>query len=249
MTLQEAIDNDVFISGATQSYTTEIPNPGHSVDEIWISVNGNEMILQDALSISDGLCGSPPTTPYTNSINLGQFASEIEVSPNISFQDAIDNGDFCCIPETCASLGYNCGIADDGCGGTLSCGSCYPYLCQNNICSLICGTCIIYSPIPPASCGTTIVNPFPDACGCVGPQICCPPSCRMYAPPHPSWCSGGIIVGSPPDVCGCPRPPTCCPDPPSCPMYSPPAPDWCSGGTILPGIVDECGCVGHLRCV
>jgi len=29
-----------------------------------------------------------------------------------------------CIPETCASLGYNCGIWDDGCGNPLNCGSC-----------------------------------------------------------------------------------------------------------------------------
>ncbi|MGA7121787.1 MAG: hypothetical protein WBY94_16895 [Polyangiaceae bacterium] len=29
-----------------------------------------------------------------------------------------------CTPETCASLGFNCGPAGDGCGGTLECGTC-----------------------------------------------------------------------------------------------------------------------------
>ena len=34
------------------------------------------------------------------------------------------DGSVPCKPTTCATLGYNCGITDDGCGGTLSCGSC-----------------------------------------------------------------------------------------------------------------------------
>jgi hypothetical protein len=29
-----------------------------------------------------------------------------------------------CTPQTCAGLGYTCGAAGDGCGGTISCGSC-----------------------------------------------------------------------------------------------------------------------------
>jgi hypothetical protein len=29
-----------------------------------------------------------------------------------------------CTPTTCAALGYNCGVAADGCGGVLSCGTC-----------------------------------------------------------------------------------------------------------------------------
>ena len=34
------------------------------------------------------------------------------------------DGSVACKAETCASLGYTCGVAGDGCGGTLSCGSC-----------------------------------------------------------------------------------------------------------------------------
>ena len=29
-----------------------------------------------------------------------------------------------CVPATCSSLGYTCGTASDGCGGTLNCGTC-----------------------------------------------------------------------------------------------------------------------------
>ena len=34
------------------------------------------------------------------------------------------DGSVACTPETCSSLGYTCGVAGDGCGGTLNCGSC-----------------------------------------------------------------------------------------------------------------------------
>ncbi len=29
-----------------------------------------------------------------------------------------------CVPQTCSSLGYNCGTHNNGCGGTISCGTC-----------------------------------------------------------------------------------------------------------------------------
>ncbi|MGZ3473515.1 MAG: tryptophan synthase alpha chain, partial [Polyangiales bacterium] len=35
-----------------------------------------------------------------------------------------------CTPTTCATLGYNCGLAADGCGGILDCGTCIaPSVC------------------------------------------------------------------------------------------------------------------------
>lgn len=120
MTLQEAVNDNVFIEGATQSSTTEIPNPGHSADEIWVSINGDEMSLEQALSTT-GLCGSDsPSSSYTESINVGQFASEIEISPGTSLQDVINSGEFCCAPDcTCASnicIGDTC--IDPDCGRT-----------------------------------------------------------------------------------------------------------------------------------
>jgi hypothetical protein len=41
-----------------------------------------------------------------------------------------------CQPKTCASLGDNCGAVADGCGGTLSCGTCGSgQTCQANVCT------------------------------------------------------------------------------------------------------------------
>jgi len=45
-----------------------------------------------------------------------------------------------CVPDTCAGLGYNCGSWSDGCGGTLSCGTCASgYTCTA-------GTCVAVTP-------------------------------------------------------------------------------------------------------
>ena len=58
-----------------------------------------------------------------------------------------------CVPQTCSTLGYNCGLASDGCGGTIGpCGSCTaPLFCGGggaNVCGvgvgdggLVFGTC------------------------------------------------------------------------------------------------------------
>jgi hypothetical protein len=41
----------------------------------------------------------------------------------------------CCTPTTCSQLGFDCGLASDGCGGTLPCGSCPTgQTCSNNHC-------------------------------------------------------------------------------------------------------------------
>jgi hypothetical protein len=45
-----------------------------------------------------------------------------------------------CVPKTCASLGYNCGSATDGCGGSLSCGTCTaPETCGGGGQTSVCG--------------------------------------------------------------------------------------------------------------
>ncbi|MCK5043814.1 hypothetical protein KAR52_02330 [Candidatus Pacearchaeota archaeon] len=126
MTLQEAISNNVFVEGTTTGYTSPAPTSSHSDDEIWVSIDGSEKTLMSAIAITDGLCGSSPTTSYSSALNPGHLANEIELSTGESFQDAIDNGDFCvyeCVPDTCESLGYECGNNwPDGCGGRIDCG-------------------------------------------------------------------------------------------------------------------------------
>ncbi len=96
MTLQNAIDNNMFIGlpKISQPYIQSIPDQGHGSDRIWVSIGGSEMTLQESIS-TIGLCGNSPTSSYSNSINLGHLASEIEVSVSgfvMSLQDAIDSG-------------------------------------------------------------------------------------------------------------------------------------------------------------
>ena len=56
-----------------------------------------------------------------------------------------------CVPTICASLGYNCGSWDDGCGGTLNCGVCGSgYTCTA-------GTCVV-TVTPPGAAPTPTFN-------------------------------------------------------------------------------------------
>ena len=124
--LQQAIDEEYILGlpNLTQAYSQLIPNPGHGADVIWVSVDGSETTLQNAIS-TIGLCGSFSIASYT-SVDIpiqSHFASEIEISSGKSLQDAIDEGDFCCVQDcTCASdtcvgdtcIDSNCGEACEG---------------------------------------------------------------------------------------------------------------------------------------
>jgi hypothetical protein len=45
-----------------------------------------------------------------------------------------------CVPNTCQSLGLNCGPAGDGCGGLLQCGTCvFPDTCGGGGVAGVCG--------------------------------------------------------------------------------------------------------------
>lgn len=54
---------------------------------------------------------------------------------------------FSCVPYTCADLGYSCGTWDNGCGGTLNCGTC----ASGYTCSV--GTCVAEEEAPGADGG------------------------------------------------------------------------------------------------
>ena len=124
--LQQAIDGGHLLDlpKSTQAYSQLIPNPGHGADVIWVSVDGVETTLQNAIS-TIGLCGNSSNTSYESADipNPSHLASEIEIFPEKSLQDAIDEGDFCCVQDcTCASdtcvgdtcIDSNCGEACDG---------------------------------------------------------------------------------------------------------------------------------------
>ncbi len=72
-----------------------IDSPGHSADQILITVNGYTMTLQEALDnnfLAEG--GAVPTHDYTTNLNPGHLGSEIMVvveEGQMSIQDVIDN--------------------------------------------------------------------------------------------------------------------------------------------------------------
>jgi len=106
--LQDAIDGYLLIDlpQPSQLYAEQIPDPGHGVESIRVSVDGAEMTLQEAIA-TVGLCGSS-SNPYSSSTSSGHFASEIGVvinSVEMTLQEAIDSGAFCPIAiSTCAEL-------------------------------------------------------------------------------------------------------------------------------------------------
>jgi endo-1,4-beta-D-glucanase Y len=83
-----------------------------------------------------------------------------------------------CTPTTCAALGKNCGSVSDGCGGTLSCGSCTsPQTCGGAGTPNVCGCA-------PATCASLGKNCGSVADGCGGTLSC--GSCTS-----PLTCGGG----------------------------------------------------------
>jgi hypothetical protein len=96
-----------------------------------------------------------------------------------------------CVPTTCAALGKSCGVVDDGCGGSLLCGSCPSgQVCGAggaNVCGAPPATC---TPTTCAAAGATC-GPIPDGCG--GSLAC-------------GTCAGGATCGGggTPNVCGAP---------------------------------------------
>ncbi len=110
-TLQYAITSNRLMGGYNYG-SSSAPNPGHNASEIWVSVNGNEKTLQNALIT--GLCGNITTTKYsTPNLLVYQYANEINISigtSEMSLQNAIDTGKFCSL--------WGTGSCTGTCGGT-----------------------------------------------------------------------------------------------------------------------------------
>jgi len=120
-----------------------------------------------------------------------------------------------CTPATCASKGYNCGTHSDGCGGTISCGTCSTGTCVNGKCctpdtcagkGYECGT-------HSDGCGGTISCGTCSTGACVNGKCCTPDTCAgkgLSCGTHPDGCGGTMDCGTcaPGDactlgVCGC----------------------------------------------
>lgn len=129
MTLQEAIDGEYLTNEGnipSTDLTTQISGDSHDARNIYISVDGIENNLNDVIN-GLGLCGTFSSS-YSQDIIMGHSGEDVLVTIEIvekSLQEAINVGDFCCIP-----ISGECG--DDGCGGNL--GGCGSNDCVNNVC-------------------------------------------------------------------------------------------------------------------
>jgi hypothetical protein len=105
------------------------------------------------------------------------------------------DGSVSCTPTTCAALGYNCGTAADGCGGTLNCGTCNdPQFCGGGGYDLCGGNNGLNTdgsvPCTPTTCAALGYNCGKAGDGCGGTLNC--GSCT-----NPAYCGGGGF-----NVCG-----------------------------------------------
>ena len=91
-------------------------NPGHNVNQIWVSVKDGEMNLLQALSSQNKLCPANPvkssyTSSPTDKSQPFHYANEIQLSSGKNLQEAIDAGDLCYFWYT------NTNICSATCGG------------------------------------------------------------------------------------------------------------------------------------
>jgi hypothetical protein len=118
------------------------------------------------------------------------------------------DGGVVCKPTTCAALGYNCGVAADGCGGTLNCGTCTdPQYCGGGGYD-VCGGNNGLSPDGGVACKPTTCaalgytcGPAGDGCGgqlncgtCQSPQYCGGAGYDKCGPTNVGGCDGGATT-------------------------------------------------------
>ncbi|MBI2671897.1 hypothetical protein HYX16_03105 [Candidatus Woesearchaeota archaeon] len=90
----------LILSIGVYSYTLSLPDPGHGADQIWISVNGIEKTLQEAI-VSEDLekqITIRSNLPYIRKpVNIAHGGDEVIISVNgieKTLQEAVDDSDF-----------------------------------------------------------------------------------------------------------------------------------------------------------
>ena len=110
-----------MLSCAEGETTDGNPRPGSS--DAGRKDSGNKDGSQDGTSDGD------PPDP-----DAGMDSSVVDAGPDRILEDGR------CEPTTCELEGKNCGDIDDGCGGTLSCGTCTsPQTCGGGGTANVCG--------------------------------------------------------------------------------------------------------------
>jgi hypothetical protein len=174
-------------------------------------------VVASAAVITAAACGT--VIVGASGSGSGGSLTTSTTSTTSSGGDAGLDGDGC-VPLTCADQGFDCGMANDGCGGMIDCGGCSSpcYVCGEGCnstpnrcqlpdcnpttcasmglnCGMVtndCGSCT-----PPDSCGG---GGKPNVCGhdCI-PKTCAELGCDV----HGDGCGGIIDCGT------CPAPQTC----------------------------------------
>ena len=122
--------------------------------------------------------------PVALVVALSLPACSSDTDKNVSSET---NGtDPSCRPSTCATLGTNCGIVSDGCGGTLRCGTCAGSNndCRQNVCERSC----------------TSNNECPGGTACINGS--CSDKCQSSQDcPSGQYCNAGSCVEKAPTTC------------------------------------------------
>jgi len=101
------------------------------------------------------------------------------------------DGGVACTPTTCKALGYTCGVAADGCGGTLQCGTCTsPQYCGGGGYDK-CGGNNGLNPDGGVSCTPTTCQALGYNCGYAGDGCGGLLNCGGNSCPSPEYCGGG----------------------------------------------------------
>lgn len=140
-----------------------------------------------------GVCALADDPADAGVIDSGSEAALADVSEELSSDvheasDATDVSESAdavdaCKPKTCADLKYECGFADDGCGGNLDCGKCGYGICGASG-AHFCGTCVSLPseagacPVPPILCSGPPVG-APCDTTCVWRQTGVTPLCLL----------------------------------------------------------------------
>jgi subtilisin family serine protease len=107
-----------------------------------------------------------------------------------------------CVPTTCSAQGKNCGTIPNGCGGTLSCGTCSGNsTCQDNVCVCTPTTCAAQGKncgtISNGCGGTLSCGTCPSGTSCSNNVcVCAPTTCNGRCGTVSNGCGGWLSCGT-----------------------------------------------------
>jgi hypothetical protein len=108
---------------------------------VGLSSTNSFVTVPDFITVAAGQT-SGSFTANTAFFTSGQVFAEISAAKGdtVNAYMTVNAATGSCTPSTCANLGKNCGSLSDGCGGTLTCGSCSsPLTCGGGGVANVCG--------------------------------------------------------------------------------------------------------------